>query len=187
MPLTLTDKDLSDVNKLAEKIMDLSSIVYTRHYYASSREKEDLISVGVVKALSLIQGGGWDKSKGRLINYLYSGIRNEMHNYLYKVNKEVCFEEFYEDYKEDSYFDDEVIHMDFKVIQEVCNRFKCYSGLCREVAEDLESRGFIIVNNSKGEPKGYSNIKDTYGEEFYKDLISRLSGAVIWKSLEYCH
>jgi hypothetical protein len=181
----LYEEDLNNLEVLAGKLMQLSSIVYSRHYYASEREKQDLISVGTLKAYSLVTAGGWDKNRGPLLTYLYSGVRNEMHNYLYRGSREVCYGDFYEDSKDDDYFESELLNIDTKVIEDVCSGFKGYGNIVDSVIRGLREMGFTIVGGAtKGKQEEGTGRFDM---EFMDDFISRMCGAVLWKRMEYSH
>lgn len=188
MPFVFCEEDLKNEHILSQKLTDLSCIVFTRHYFASKVEREDLISIGVVKALSLIQGGSWTQSRGKMLNYLYTGIRNEMHNYLYKMSREVCSE-----YTVgvnitcsiNSFSNDNDYFIDQSIIEEVCSDFLCYGNLADIVSEKLSDMGFIIRDwkrkNKCDLTKVLGEVVNTYSIEFSVDLIDRLCGAVIWK------
>lgn len=77
----------------AKNLMTLSEIVMNSHYSYAVAEKEDLKSVGVFKALELLQSGSFDPTRSSLKNYLYTGMRNEMKNYLYKNGRDVAVED----------------------------------------------------------------------------------------------
>lgn len=192
MAFRFSEKDLEDRELLGAKLMDLASIVYSRHYYASYRERDDLISVGVLKCLSLIYNGGWDRSKGPLFNYLYSGVRNEMHNYLYKINKDVCMDEFFDDAGEvstthDTYFEEDLLSIDYGVVESVLGSFSMYGDLGCSIYSELVHRGFRVRNNPSDGEDNSSNIISSYGKDFYHDLVNRLVGAVLWKSQASYH
>jgi hypothetical protein len=111
-------------------------------------------------------------------------MRNEMHNYLYRNSREITCENFYEESKNDIYFESENFKIDYKVIEEVCNNFKFYGSLERPVAVNLRDMGFKVVNTRNIDSGGFSQ---GYSIDFCKDVINRISGAVIWKSREYYH
>ncbi len=186
MAFRLYECDL-DSEELPEKLQDLASIVYTRHYYANSSEKEDLLSTGVLKAYELLAAGHWDKSKGSLLNFLYSGMRNEMHNYLYrnKNKREICYEDFHNESVEDSYFEMDFISIPKCIIESVCREFRTYGDVSLFVEKDLRKSGFKVSINEKGGEDSECNLRGGFGKDFYRDLIRRLSGAVIWKSMEF--
>ena len=59
MSLHLSEKDLENPDVLANKLITLAEIVVRKHFYSSSHEKEDLVSIGVLKALSMINDGNF--------------------------------------------------------------------------------------------------------------------------------
>lgn len=66
-------------------IQDLADIVIAKHFYLNSEiEQQDLKSIGILKVLEMLQKGDFDPSRSSLKNYCYSGMRNEMKNYLYR-------------------------------------------------------------------------------------------------------
>ena len=85
------DKDFNfNLTKVGyENICNLCDIVISRHFYSNpSYDKEDLKQVGLYKALSLLKRSNYNPTKASLFNYLYTGIRNEIHNYVYKMSKD---------------------------------------------------------------------------------------------------
>lgn len=186
MSFKLSERDLCNEDVLCKKIVDLSNIVFNRHFYINLWEKEDLISVGVVKALSLIREGNWRKEKGNLVTFLYSGIRNEMHNYIYRVSREVCYGDFYYESDSDGVEPDEnygFLDIEFRVVREVCSCFSGYGDLTCVVVSELSKVGFNILNSECDNM--VCSINTDYDVNLYTDLISRLKGAVIWKTREY--
>ncbi len=150
---------LSDDLLLYQKLCDLSSIIITRHFYANIKEKEDLVSVGVTKALTMLNDGYWDASKGKLMSFLYTGMRNEMHNYLYRISREVLYDEYYEEsYLDGSLDEPDILALDFKYVDEVCLFFSAYGDLRDYVIMNLEENGFKVVNRNKSSiiKPGYS-------------------------------
>ena len=186
MAFKLYESDL-DSEELPEKLQDLASIVYTRHYYANTSEREDLLSTGVLKAYELLAAGHWDRSRGSLLNFLYSGMRNEMHNYLYrnKNKREVCYEDFHNESVTDSYFEADFISIPRCVIDSVCKEFRIYGNIEGFVAKHLKKNGFVVSISERGGEDNDCSLRGGFGREFYQDLIQRLSGAVIWKSMEF--
>lgn len=89
-------------NKLSNKdyryFVQFCTIIQRRHYgYIQGQTQEDLISVGVYKCVQLIQKGTYDCKKGPLKNFLFTGVRNEMQNYLYGFKREIPVEEVFEE------------------------------------------------------------------------------------------
>lgn len=70
-------------------VVKLSEIVINKHFnYITGSERQDLFSEAMIKALTLADQESFDKSKGSYKSYMYTGIRNEMHNYLYHAKKD---------------------------------------------------------------------------------------------------
>ena len=185
MAFNLCEEDLKDDTILCEKLVNLSSIVYTRHFYANGNEKQDLISVGVLKALSLVRGGKWDPEKGKLITYLYTGIRNEMHNYIYRISREVLMDNEFIDMQgslEIEAEDTSFLEIRYEVVQEVCESFKRFGDISPVVALSLNGKGFKVVG---AEGAKVEVEFEEFNEEFYIELIDRVGGAVLWKNREY--
>lgn len=192
MALDLTENDLLDREVLGYKLMTLAEIVIRKHFYASYHEKDDLVSVGVLKALSLIEKGQWRKGKGAFYNYIYAGMRNDMHNYLYHQNKETLIDESSVEYQsmsvQDHYFADEVYNLDYSIVREVCEDFEKVfgKGIESKVIEKLEDLGLIIIEKPNTVSQEDINmLKDKYGDTIEEDIISRLIGLIMWKRKEY--
>lgn len=194
MSLNLTEKDLNNPDVLGEKLITLSEIVIRKHFYASLQDKEDLVSVGVLKALTMISEGNWDKSKGNFCSFIYTGIRNEIHNFLYHENKfnTVDLEALLETGKEDSYFEDDVVYISYSLIHAVCMNFISSFGnnIERLVIIELEELGYRIKGRVFLDDDSayiyYSDlVVDEYGIEARNDIVSRIIGIILWKKKEY--
>lgn len=74
-------------------LKSLADIVYHTHFYINYELKEDLLQIGLLKALALLRQGHFDPSKGALKNYLYTGMRNVMKAYVTRSLKETPVEE----------------------------------------------------------------------------------------------
>ncbi len=186
MPFILSDLENRDI--LVKKIEDLCKIVFSRHFYVNVNEKEDLLSVGMLKALDLLNSGYMDLSKGSMLNFLYTGIRNEMKNYLYRTTREVFYEDYYLEasltsWEHDVDDDGQIFSVDFALISRVCRNFYFYGDLSRYVADKMTSMGFNIVNctNCTNCYDNHNNSEETFIDNT-DDLVSRLVGAVLWES-----
>jgi hypothetical protein len=83
----ITDRGIQDLYKLAE-------IVLNSHFsYVSRSDREELVSAGIVKALSFIKESAYDPSRSSLKNVLYTAMRNEMKNTLYRSSRELLVED----------------------------------------------------------------------------------------------
>lgn len=180
MSFCITKKDIQDADVLGAKLVDLAGIVFRKHFYANMVDKEDLVSVGILKALSLIKVGNWNENKGTVLNYLYAGMRNEMHNYLYHQRKEIRVEEIAYGGTSDIYFEEECFRIELGIISEVCDSFRMYGDMRNVVTAELENRGFSVVGHANTK-----NMRFAFDKEFKEDFVDRLCGAVIWKSREY--
>lgn len=193
MGLMLTEKDLENEDILAKKLITLSEIVVRKHFYASANDKEDLVSIGVLKALKMIRSNNFENSKGNFATFLYTGMRNDMHNYLYHKNKFnlVGLSMLIDEGKEDNYFNTEYSYIRYEIVHSVCMCFTCNFGdnIESEVLDRLESVGFIILypdeimKRYRNEVKVCSSdiLLDKYGKETKEDIIDRIIGIILWK------
>lgn len=193
MSLQLSEADLGNPDVLAQKIMTLAEIVVRKHFYASENEKEDLRSIGILKAYTLLAEGNFDSSKGNLATFLYTGMRNDMHNYLYHQNKFnlTDVDTLQEDGSEDTYFQDDAVYLEYGLIHSVCIHFFPAFGDAIEgdVINTLKKLGYTIVGMVASESDHalscYNDILiDKYGQAVKDDIIGRLVGLIIWKRQE---
>ena len=68
----------------------LCEIVINTHY-PSAIGKIDLMDMGVDKCLRLLVSGKYDPNRALLKNFLYTGVRNDIGNYLHRARREVCY------------------------------------------------------------------------------------------------
>lgn len=67
----------------------LITVVLNKHFSkVSPSKKDDLKQLGWYKVFKTLRAGGFDPSRSSLKNYLYTGIRNEMGNFLVKGSRE---------------------------------------------------------------------------------------------------
>lgn len=78
----------NEQTSLYEMIDNVVQVVfYTYYNYIKDSElKKDLFQIGYLKAYELLNNGNYDPSQS-LRNFIYTGVRNEMHNTLYHLNK----------------------------------------------------------------------------------------------------
>ena len=71
-----------------DMVENIVQVVFHTHYsYITNPElKKDLIQTGFLKAYELLNNGNYDPTMS-LRNFLYTGIRNELHNTLYHLGK----------------------------------------------------------------------------------------------------
>lgn len=195
MALQLSEKDLEDPEVLGEKLFTLAEIVVARHYYASSaRFFDDMRSVAVLKALSMIKDDHFDKKKGNFASFIYTGMRNEVHNFLYHENKRdyVDLDVLIDQGEDDNYFVNEEgkVYISYSLIHSVCMSFMPVFGENIEnlVILKLEEIGYTIKGRkAKDSPAfvyRYDPIKEEYGKDAEDEIISRLIGIILWRRKE---
>lgn len=195
MGLQLSEKDLYDESVLATKLITLAEIIVRKHFYASVNEKEDLVSIGVVKALCMIKDEKFSPNRGNFTTYLYTGMRNDMHNYLYHQNKfnTVDIDEMLETGEDETYFQEDVIKIDYSLIHTVCMKFSQFLGDSIEtsVLRSITDLGFevdgILSNNQISNTFSICNdiLEESYGESVRDDMINRLVGLILWEKKEH--
>lgn len=184
MALQLYEDDLNNEEVLSKKLITLAEIIVRKHFYASTADKDDLVSIGVLKAIRMIHSDNFRSDKGNLCTFLYTGMRNDIHNYLYHKNKfdTVDIDNTFDDGgKSDFYFEDEVAKIDYSLIHLVCMKFSRQFGnfIEDEIIKKLKYYGFII----DGYIESCSNeVKDVLVDEAYKDeVIQRALGLLFWE------
>lgn len=184
MALQLYEDDLNNEEVLSKKLITLAEIIVRKHFYASTADKDDLVSIGVLKAIRMIHSDNFRSDKGNLCTFLYTGMRNDIHNYLYHKNKfdTVDIDNTFDDGgKSDFYFEDEVAKIDYSLIHLVCMKFSRQFGnfIEDEIIKKLKYYGFII----DGYIESCSNeVKEVLVDEAYKDeVIQRALGLLFWE------
>ena len=77
-------------------LKEFCNIIVCKNFsYIKSFEREDLISVGVLKCIDLISKQRFDPERNSLKNFLWTGVRNEITNFLYRSSKESPVEEVF--------------------------------------------------------------------------------------------
>lgn len=111
---------------IGDMIDNIVEVVLNTHYnYITEEETRlDLMQEGYLKAYELLKMGTYDPRRN-LRNYLYTGVRNAMQNYLYHDRKED-----HQDLETAEIFieaeDRRELHADMKVIAQICEKYKSY-------------------------------------------------------------
>lgn len=184
MALNLTEDDMSNPEILGEKLLNLAEIVVRKHFYASYYMVDDLVSVAVLKAIKSIKEGRFDKSRGAFYNYIYTGMRNEIHNFLYHENKYIPVEDMqkYDTSRDIDFFidDNSVGEIDVRVVTIVCNKFRKFGdNLYERVALELIDMGFVVRGKFASEECALDRM---YSKEIVDNTIKRLCGCVVWEA-----
>lgn len=84
--------------RLYANLRKLALIVLHCHYSFIRDEstQEDLISEAVSKAWELLASGTFDPKRSSIRNYCYSGMRNQMQNYVYKSTRSIAVPEVFD-------------------------------------------------------------------------------------------
>lgn len=136
-----------------KNIKDLCDIVIYKHFsYTSKQDREDLISVGTLKIVELLNKGVFDETKSSLKNYLYTGVRNEMKNYLYRNTKDIAVEDdiliSVNEVGEDS-LHTEVGIISNEIIHEICMRLKVTQEDEEKIKDSLLYMGFHTESKNR--------------------------------------
>lgn len=83
-----------DDSRFLTAIDALCTKVYFHFFNNYPQHREDLLSEGCMKAISLVRCGDYDPKFGLLHNYLFTGVRNSMTNYISKIREEPLQGEF---------------------------------------------------------------------------------------------
>ena len=190
MALQLYEDDLNNEEVLSEKLITLAEIIVRKHFYASTADKDDLVSIGVLKAIRMIHSDNFRSDKGNLCTFLYTGMRNDIHNYLYHKNKfeTVDIDNTFDDGgKSDFYFEEEVAKIDYSLVHLICMKFSKQFGnfIEDEIIKKLKYYGFTIDGFVD---KECSNKEVRVDDSYKEDVVQRALGLLFWelKQHEMC-
>lgn len=167
--------------KATDEIQQLAEIVCNNHFsYVSYHDREDLIYEGLAKGIELIRSCRFDPNYGSpLMNFIYTGMRNEMTNYLYAKKREYPVEEFYGDQNMSCEIIIDGYNVDCHYVTDITEKFiRRYGDYTGIVIEALIDMGF----NIKGNIEKYFRLT-----EFKESLLQRLVVLIIWKIKESYH
>lgn len=167
-------------NSIYNIVENIVTVVFYKHfsYITDNYLKEDLFQEGYLKAYELLNNGNYDPSMP-LRNFIYTGVRNAMTNYLYHIKKETHMD-IDELPKIDKYSmllgvnDEEEPYIDLNKIKEVCDKYSKYG--------DYLTPTLIYLNNL-----GITNIKvnTNYNKELINNtLLDACITDVIWSLYE---
>lgn len=137
---------MNDNISVYEMVENIVNVVFYTHYsYITNPElKKDLMQTGYLKAYELLNNGNYDPTMS-LRNFLYTGIRNEIHNTLYHLNKipTVSLEglDVYENVV--GYYQVREYSVETEVVKSVCDKFKKHGDYFPTVANYLIKLGIL--------------------------------------------
>lgn len=166
--------------QVVDELQQLSQIVANNHFaYVDYHSRQDLLLEGQAKGLELIHSCRFDPDYGApLKNFVYTGMRNEMTNYLYRQKREYPVEEFYGDQNKSEGIVLDNYDICYSDVADIVDRYKSrygdYSGV---VFEGLNEMGFDMQVDDE----------INYIEDYDKDLKERLVTLCVWKIRGFFH
>jgi len=157
--------------EVCKEIMKLAEIVVNKHFSGYSYDKEELRSVAILKGIELLKAGTYRSEKASLKNYLYTGMRNEVGNFLYRDKKSIPVEdiEIFSGGVDDSLIDEELVA---EVIKWMGSRFSRYLSC---VLYKLGCMGLCPYKED-------SSMDESVKVKTTEKLIC----LILWKNQEYC-
>lgn len=140
---------MNDNISVYEMVENIVQVVFYSHFsYITDYElKRDLMQVGFLKAYELLNNGNYDPTMS-LRNFLYTGIRNEIHNTLYHLGKipTVSLDglDVYENVVGYNQVKDYTVEEE--VVRDVCSKFKSHGDYFPKVANYLLKIGILEGN-----------------------------------------
>ena len=150
-------------------------VFYTYYNYIKDPElKQDMFQTGYLKAYELLNNGNYDPTMS-LRNYIFTGVRNEMHNMLYHINK-VSFVDLEKLDKYDNvvgYHDTGEYKVDTIFIKSICDKFNRHGSYFNSVANYLMDTGVL-------EGKKYVEDRDSLDDT----MLGGITTLVLWELFE---
>ena len=157
-----------------EMVDNIVQVVVATHFsYITDRElRKDLMQTGFLKAYELLNNGNYDPNLS-LRNFLYTGIRNEIHNTLYHLGKIPTVSLDVLDVYDNviGYRQVRDFTVEEKIVREVCSKFSRHGDYFPVVANYLIKIGIL-------EGDGY---KET---EVDNNLTKSIITFTLWKLYE---
>lgn len=172
-----------------EMVNNIVQVVFYTHFsYITDQElKKDLWQIGYLKAYELLNNGNYDPTMS-LRNFIYTGVRNEMHNTLYHLGKiptvSLSDLDVYENVV--GYNQVRDYYVDDSVVEEISERFKKHGDFYSFLLGYLTYLG-LIDNKYLRECllKKYSsyNYELTLNETQFS-MLDSLKALTLWKLYE---
>lgn len=175
-------------NSVEAMIDNIVTVVFRIHfYYVTNKDLEqDLKQEGYLKAYELLAEGNYDPNKN-LRNFIYTGVRNAMTNYLYHNKKETHEDldlisnmswQKYESVTLDGYWNHKIYYeindypqsysINLNLINDICNKYTMFGDY-----KDIILNKLYILGLYPG-PKRKTTIKPI---DFIEDAIL---GEILW-------
>ena len=165
---------MDEQTSIYDMIENIVQVVFYTHYnYIKDVElKKDLFQIGYLKAYELLNNGNYDPTMS-FRNFIYTGVRNEMHNALYHINKvqTVSLDQLDKYDNVAGYHDTGEYNIELDLVKEVCSKFKRYGDYFPYVANYLIDLGIV-----SGKRLIEGNIDNS--------LLEGIITLVLWKLFE---
>lgn len=157
---------------------NIVNVVFYKYfsYVTNPHIKQDLFQEGYLKAYELLNNGNYDPSMP-LRNFIYTGVRNAMTNYMYHYRKESHADLSELDKYENiiGVYDIEDYDIDINLIRKVCSTFNRYGDYFVPVMKYLKNIGLTQYNVNEVEQELNPMIKEAVitlviWELYYKEL-----------------
>lgn len=166
---------MEEQTTLYDMIENVVQVVFYTHYnYIKDIElKKDLFQIGYLKAYELLNNGNYDPTMS-FRNFIYTGVRNEMHNALYHHNKmqTVDLEQLDKYDNIIGYHDTGEYNIELDLVKDICNRFNRYGDYYKIVSNYLVDIGIVHI------PKYEVEIEDN------TKLLEGIITLVLWELFE---
>lgn len=133
---------------LYDIVDNIVNVVFYKHfnYITNQQLKQDLFQEGYLKAYELLNNGNYDPSMP-LRNFIYTGVRNAMHNYLYHHAKEEHVDLTELDKYENivGVYDTHDFNIEADFIKSITDRYKRYGNFYIPVVEYLNKLGLTNI------------------------------------------
>lgn len=127
---------------------NIVNVVFYKYfsYVTNPQVKQDLFQEGYLKAYELLESGNYDPSMP-LRNFIYTGVRNAMTNYMYHSKKETHVDLSELDKYENivGVYDIDDYDIDVKLIHNICDTFKEHGDFFVPVMEYLKKIGLTNI------------------------------------------
>ena len=151
-----------------EMVDNIVQVVFYTHFsYITDQElRKDLRQIGFLKAYELLNNGNYDPTMS-LRNFIYTGVRNEMHNTLYHLGKiptvSLSDLDVYENIV--GYTQVREYEVDNVVAKEVSDRFKLHGDFYKPITDYLIKIGILgeeyrVKTNTEVEYKPPKDFED---------------------------
>ena len=169
----MNNNDQTSIYEMIENIVQV--VFYTYYNYIKDQDlKEDLFQVGYLKAYELLNNGNYDPTMS-FRNFIYTGVRNEIHNTLYHLNKiqnvDLDVLDKYDNVI--GYHDTGEYSIELNYVREICETFKRYGDYFPSVANYLIDLG--IVDSTK-----FKEDKDSLDSK----MLEGITTLVLWNLFE---